>query len=401
MKQIDKICRTPGFIFKKSIYEGPVFPDAHRLRVQHESFEGVGILRNQYCPPGMKFERDKPLKELIVIGYNETYDYIYLAKQDYLDTLMDFYYDPNLYLKYTPFPHLESDWMNACSKDNFNDAFRLTGKKGRIKGRRWFEVKGPMSSIVIQELNIMNDLKGPHNFFPDSFYNDDQLRSLYKTDTNDIEMPLYYPGEAIFKVAKQKVHIFLHGFTSPAKWHYGVWKHVLCLKPVGNPLDKKKWEAFENNTVTFANQNLFNKCKENDKGSSCNEKHCRDNKLFSNMHPHIRNYCHRYLKQAISFFETNALKEIEVWTNDRYTNSLPHKIIVCITNRNKSQNRLEKLILKGYCYDWDKAECPTIHLFIITLFTGKLNWKNNKKRREEKGLLIDFGQLNTWGEKNE
>ncbi|OQY56908.1 MAG: hypothetical protein B6245_17740 [Desulfobacteraceae bacterium 4572_88] len=359
------------------------------------------------------FERARSLNDLVVIRHDP--DGLHVAKSDYFDRLVSAYYAGN-HPKARRFPHWEDDWCAACSREQFgSNAFRKQGRQ--YKKERWFEVKGKSTILPVRELSELQTLKQGHQLFPNSLYYQDSLpRSLYKTDAADQNIPEYFKGEIRLNRGKARpVHIYLHGFTSPAKWHFGVLKHMLGMKSFGgSKYDKKRWEAFEGNPVEDFEESVVSKCRtnishKNMKATSCDERHCRKNKLFPQIHPFIKAYCHRYLRQAFTFFPQETEKTVKIWQGNPFNpNADPCIIeikcridvqtteIALKLGMNEEVERSETLILRGHSYDWTSQKEPTLHLCIITLYAGRIQGSIPPGHtRFRTGRVLGYGKLRT------
>ena len=260
-----------------------------------------------------------------------------------------------------------------------------------------------MKSIVpARELYEINMLKGPHEFFPASlYYQSGMPRNLYKHDGTDRILPAYFKGQVSLKNTRQTkaVHIYLHGFTSPAKWHFGVAKHVLGMTDFGGSSgDKKRWEAFEGKKVGSVEASVFDRCRTNNNRTSCHEGVCRTKGCFSKIHPFIKDYCRRYLRQALAFFpERTAF--IRIWNGNRLKPTADPKIaeVKCVrqVRENPFSERHDTLILRGYSYDWTSQDEPTLHLCMLTLYAGSYSTVPypHTRTRFDKGTLLGYGKL--------
>jgi len=284
----------------------------------------------------------------------------------------------------------------------------MTGR-GNIGRVRWFELNGLKCTIPLCVVKEIDCLKGESFLFPDSFYDLDTLpRCLYKSD--GVDMPLHCKGTVQTGISNNRpVNICLHGLTSPAKWHFSVLKHVLCIPPYGKQEEKELWEAFEGEIVEDLDRDIISKCRENYDRTSCNEWHCREKSLFAKVHPSIKGICARYLKKALSFFLEDTEKKIKVKQGNRYDrNGPPHEIeVVCRWKHESSAlaDAMAKadigrkvtqyeatLVLRGFSFDWKSNSEPTIHLQVITLYSGNIRGKTEGFNRSN---LIEIGTLRT------
>ncbi|MEE4357731.1 MAG: type III-E CRISPR-associated protein Csx31 [Desulfococcaceae bacterium] len=232
-------------------------------------------------------------------------------------------------------------------------------------------------------------------------------RCIYKTEDSDIPKPCCFKGEIQLKNTKndvRQVHIFLHGFIFPCKWHYGVLKHMLCAPKFRKNDDRERWETFEGKEIGIFDMKKIKECCENKDQTSCDESYCNKNGLFEKIHPELKDYCRRYLNQAVSFFGENSEKKIRIWESKIEEFNTPKFIETDCRNEvkisdmarqlgMKGPEREEILILRGYSYDWESAEEPAIHLYPLTLYAGKLDGYSDRPDLEYY-KLIDDGNLN-------
>ncbi|MDM8551710.1 type III-E CRISPR-associated protein Csx31 [Desulfobacterales bacterium HSG2] len=404
---ISSICCQPGYIFPEGECKGEVPGDAYQVVVKSNHYTGPAVLEKDYVPEGMTLTRGKVIKELVVIGYDPDANMIRVAKDNFFHVLMECYFqcDKGVRVKDERFPHWENDWKAGCSQKVFKTGtFQLVGKTHEKE--RWFELRGAKCCVPVREIPHLKkeNLEGHHQFLPASLYYQNNVpRSLYKLDGPDEDMPLCFQVKvALKKRPERRAHVVLHGFPSPAKWHYGVWQHILK-----NKAEKERWEAFEGEPVPDLPKSVFRECRKNWNKTSCDEGHCLKNRLFPNVHEEIRELCHRYLKQAVTFFSQETTKTIRMWQGNPFDPQNDPKIAeVKCSNRieltefarqlgSKETEREEILILRGHTYDWESAEEPTFHLSVVTLYAGKLEGKTSSHPYApfEKGRFMGDGKL--------
>lgn len=413
---VPKICRFPGYTFPQAVYQGETASGSYRVIAESGDYQGPALLERKYAR-GIRPERSRPIKDLVVIRYDT--DGLHLAKEGYSETLRTAYYAHNR-PKRARFLLWEKDWRVACSqKPPALTPSPLTSHP------KWFEIRGTKSILPVREITEVQALKGDPRIFPASlYYQYDMPRSFYKADGEDRIFPAYFNGDITLKNGKHRhVGICLHGFTSPAKWHFGVLKHILGLNDFGgDQRDKDRWEAFEGAPVEkFDASPVVRNCRANKENTSCDEAHCREKHLFPDIHPLLQNYCRGYLRQAVTFFsqETDKTdKKVRIWQGNPFQpNTDPVLIEVKCTNEIRNTEialklgisqveRDETLILRGYSYDWQSAKEPTLHLCIITLYAGQprgtsspVNTKRERGNTKRGRLLVDGANLSVRSEK--
>ncbi len=411
--------KLPGFVFDKGTILGEAISatSAYRVRLVNSNFTTEGLLKKEYLSPEIHPERGMEIKPLVTVKYNA--DGLHVAQENYFFNLINFFFsnEGNCVIRNKRFPQWEEDWAFIFSKENyFKSPVRLTERVG-YPGIRWFECAGKRFLIPVREQKFLSCLRGSTLFFPDSFYSEDKgvPRCLYKTDDEELIMPkLFRAGISLKKQSDKKGYIFIHGLPSPAKWHYGVLKHMLGIPRFGG--DKNQpcyWEHYEGAPVVKLPNSMFSKCAPNkeSKSTSCDEKSCNEEN-FSSVHEKIRQLCNRYLYQAIDFFKKAESIKITV---SRSKLKGPVRIeLECLSKIMDNPFRIklnpdeierqEKLILKGYSYDWFSSVSPSLHLFILTTYASPIgnshreNRDSNARRRDiENYIQLDTGTLSNIG----
>ncbi|MBF0120739.1 MAG: hypothetical protein HQK79_18070 [Desulfobacterales bacterium] len=403
---VNEIWKLPGYCFNGGSYEAETLNDAYRVTVKSDEYEGPAILGKKYVPKNFKCNRLAEINgPLVVIGYDD--NGLYVAQDNYIELLLKYFYSLSQHRpKRQQFIQWEEDWKISCSKDMIESGrLEYIGIKEKYKNKRWFIIKGLKCHIPVMLHSHLENLYGKSKIFPASLYDyDDFPRCFYKLDGIDLTMPKYFKGELKLSKAGNKVaHIYLHGMTSASKWHYGVLKHIFGISTMSGGIDdKKRWEAFEGKEVSFNEYNMLNECKQNNMATSCNESICLKNLLFRKIHPIIKEYCHRYLLQAVTFFQKNKTNIIKIWQNNRFKNAPKAIDVECIDKIRNTDisillggeqiERDETLILRGNCYDWHSSE-PTIHLSILTIYSASPRSFPYRDKRDGFNLA-DTGNIN-------
>jgi hypothetical protein len=414
MDNIADICKLPGFVFDKGFILGEVVNTGetissknYRVRLTCSEFETEGLLNGAFLPSGFQPENGMAVPQLVTIGHDS--DGLHVAKDNYFSKLIShFYWKEGQQVREGTYPQWEQDWASIFSKKNYSQSTARHTGKGNYHKNRWFEFMGKHCRIPIREHNYLPLMKGPALFFPDSLYTPDRTvpRCLYKTEDENLKLPVSFNGRISTKKHPEKqVHIFIHGFPSPAKWHYGVLKHMLGIPPFGDDDQRKYWEHFEGMPVQEIQESVFQKCTVNPNNTSCDENACIRENVFSSVHPTLKPYCRRYLEQALRFFPISDIINVSIWTSQRHTASGPVLVEVkCLRTINSDNpfqalmrrdeiDRQESLILRGYSYDWHTSNNPTLHLFILTTFAYALGNIRRKVDVKNGYILLNSGTL--------
>ncbi|GBC60134.1 hypothetical protein DENIS_1079 [Desulfonema ishimotonii] len=403
---IPEICREPGYVFYEGIFESVLSRDCYCFKVENEDYSGEVIMEKHYSPDNVQLKSGKPVTDLVVVRYEK--NRLFVAMNNYFDDLMGHFFntDRGVFVKNIPFPNWERAWETAFAHTNYQPE-KLQLKKREHRNERWIEVKSPRCRIPAHEHSHISDMDGEPVFFPASFYNIQNRdrngrlipRALYKTEGME-EMPCYFKGEFSPESGNTRtVHIYLHGITFPSKWHYSVLKHMICLpKFKGKDDNRDLWKAFDGEEPLEPDVEIVQACKLKCK-DSCDERHCQKEKIFKNVHKKIRTACERYLRRAIIFFPQHTDKALRIWQDRKSQCGKPKFIEVDCLNKIENnifrqalgQEELERneiLILRGYSYDWDSAEEPTIHLSIVTMYAGPLKGKMPRENAFKKDFRL-------------
>jgi hypothetical protein len=416
MDNIDDICKLPGYVFDKGFILGEVATTGeevssknYRVRLISSEFETEGLLNGAYLPPDVQPETGMEIPQFVTIRYDA--DGLHVAKDNYFANLIAYFFSKQgQTVRDGTFPQWEQDWSLIFSKENYSRSVVNLTVKGDYCKSRWLECAGIHCRVPIREQDFLPFMEGPASFFPDTFYTSNRTvpRCLYNTDDENLELPLSFKVKmSLKKQADRTVHLFIHGFPSPAKWHYGVLKHVLGVPSFSDKDQRKYWENFEGMPVDEVQMNVFQNCIPNSNNKSCDEYLCLKNEVFSSVHQILRPYCRRYLGQALRFFPVSDSVNILVWKNQCPSVGGPMMIeLECrrqikIKKDNPFQallrpdemDRQESLILVGYSYDWHNSVDPTVHLFILTTFAYAIGGARQKIDVKKGYTLLDSGTL--------
>lgn len=414
MDNIADICKLPGYVFDKGFILGEVAATGenvssknYRVRLISSEFETEGLLNGAYLPPNVHPETGWEFSQFVTIGYDA--DGLHVAKDNYFSNLIAYFFSKKgRKVREGTFPQWEQDWSLIFSKKNYSQTVISLMEKGDYYESRWFECAGKHCCVPIREQDFLPLMKGPASFFPGSFYTTDRSvpRCLCKTEDENLNLPLPFRAKMSLKKHDDRTaNLFIHGLTSPAKWHYGVMKHLLGIPPFGDKNQRKYWEYFEGMPVDGIQKNVFQNCTPNSDNTSCDEYLCWKKEIFSSVHRELRPYCRRYLAQALRFFPISDSIKIMVWKNQRLTVGGPMLIeLTCHRQINKDNpfqallrpdemDRQESLILVGYSYDWHNSVDPTVHLFILTTFAYAIGGTRQKIDVKKGYTLLDSGTL--------
>jgi hypothetical protein len=350
------------------------------------------ILPLTYVTNAKSLRKGQTLRSLVVIfTKNST---IHVACDNYFEDLCKALYTKQGEYR-QPMPEWEASWKEDCSQSKYPETFHIQEcpkcKYGIPRTQNWFEVRGSSFVLPVRSSLFLGTLRGKPLYCPRSAYTseEDEKRGIYKFDDVDQEPSLWEaetcPAENSSRV--KQMHICLHGFVSPAKWHFGIWKHVCGYAPSHYPDDGlHTWNRQFNPCVRCPDESTFYKCQENRDKTSCNEPECNDSN-FQSVHHKIRDLCQRYFRELVTFFGKSTSKVMYVWGSSRKRTG-PKKvevIAVCDPNHsqgstmaaalakvgmmNNSCNIKGRLVLRGACHDWDSVS-PTVHLTPVTFFLG-------------------------------
>lgn len=299
---------------------GYIFPEAKVLGrskgahnpwiLKTDSEKNRLLLRDEYIPHHMRIKRGEILHNLVLIGYGKKVFHVALG--NYEKILIDNYY---CYPSFSYKPRKEcwrkwqNSWQVECS-ENFKNNFSIDEFKYKTDDLLLdiFWLKGKNFILPVFGYKDLDALHGTPLFYPDFFdKNSNVERSVYKTDGID-NFPQMYTAKITGENSKTDISrdilIFFHGFTYPAKWHLGVWKHILAQSRDAREKEKAFWEKIWNTTFPVFN-NLFKYCKtvKNKDGEevTCDENACLSLSLFKKIHLEIKNFCRKYLEQFVTW----------------------------------------------------------------------------------------------------
>ena len=304
------------------------------------------VILKKYNPPRI-FKRGDELANLVVIGQGDKYCHVVL--DEYMDALIDYFYikDYPVLKKNRPEWALwHRCWRKDCSKEFVNNfSVEELSIKKRYPLLTPFKLKTNDYVLPVFGYRDISFLNGNPLFYPSTFEKGKYIPyCVYKTD--DIGyFPKSYSAKLIASSGEglehnQEVLVFLHGFTHPAKWHYGVWKH-------------RPWVA--------KNKKVFSNCK-SIPNKSCDEIHCVTDSLFRKIHPIIKNDCLEYLKAIVTLFESNSTKLIKI--SDRVNEECKEIVVGCLDN---ILGKREFQIFYGICHNWADQN-PVFHLNPVTMY---------------------------------
>lgn len=367
-----------GHIFSRGIIKGQTASGEWQVVVEIASKPVIFILENKYVPPDIRIKRDTPIYNIVVIKHKNEKFYVALYK--YWDTLIKYYY-PNSYWNETAWNFWYSRWKDECAekfKDNFSVINIKTDHKPPLS--RYYGLKGQGYILPIRGYRDIDFMHGPQLFFPDVFKLSDDSppnepkasRSVYKENGLG-SIPLTYKAKIVrtlwgSTVGETKdVHVFLHGFPSPAKLHFDVWKHLLGFRD-GKEKEAALWHKdFDkelNKEIGTINKSLFNSCKPNHKNKSCDEPHCVNSSLFKTIHPKIKPLCGELFKQIVTLLESNATNTLKI--TEEPIGNVKRIFLTYIKEETRNSAR-QYLVFKGISYNFE-ANIPTLHIIPITLF---------------------------------
>ena len=335
--------------------------------------------------------RGKDVNGLIVTG-KDSYGNNLVALMEnggYFEKLIEYYWprDWRRGTHYQPWEHWFDKWVAECNSTNFfTRKFLLSGHELPLPGKeKWYELKTQDYRLPVRGYKDLDSLTGESLFFPTYYGSGVALRSVYRTDICN-GFPIAYGAnlKGVNGLPDKAVHIFLHGYVNPAKWHYGVWQHMFG-EGKGGEEEKRLWEEVLGHSINTAEIFEGQECSLNREGRSCDEGYCVRNALFSTVHAGIRERCKEYLEQAVILLEKEetcpnneirTIRVIEVPYRKAWIIWLDYG---CIPILPVKRNAVATLALKGICFDWN-AEKPTLHITPQTLFFSCLSDGARKRR---------------------
>jgi len=387
----------PGYLFPEGEISGLLI-HGDEYEVSCRTNDGVNIraiLASRHAHDNMNLNTGRKIKNLVVLGKEK--GAVRVACANYFDELCRaMYAGDGKNLQRMPF--WEESWKRDCSEEVYPSNFRITGqpscKYGIPSWQKWFEARGSSFILPVKSSRFIDSMDGHPHYCPLTAYTIKEKRSVYKMDMPNID-PFLFKATARLVNGKsyvdREIYVFLHGFVSPAKLHFGIWKHVCGIAPSRYPDDgPETWSQWTQRQINCPPRETFSRCKENKGGSSCNEIKCYNDKLFKEVHPSIKSLCKKYYSEIVTFFSTITSKYVYVYDES----SLDHKYIKVVsvfgtknsviaeafsmafskmqTKSSKNISDLKgRMVLAGASYDWKSSETPTLHLTPVTLYIGK------------------------------
>jgi hypothetical protein len=335
------------------------------------NFENNGIkyeavLYISYVPSGFHIERSQILQNLVILKCEEKY--ISVALTNYFTELSEYYYK-----KSSPTQIIKSKWdwwYNSFDRKkndmNYNKKIEVTKPQEIVRRNPvvdFYELKFNNYTLPIIGYKDLDKIEGQLFFYPATTYRYRAGRSVYRGEEL---IPKIFMGKVDGYILNQQklfkpVRTILHGFTSPAKWHYGVWKHLI-----------KEDELREILKIDIQNisDNIFSQCKQKERAGrsvSCDESYCVDNRLFKRVHKQIKLLCDIYQKHFVAFFQADATRRLLEMS---FTQNASYKLLQMGCFYEVTKNSYLKFVFRGICYNWDE-KIPTLHFHPLTLYTVK------------------------------
>lgn len=400
-----------GHVFSKGIIKrkGP-YARHWIVEVKINSRKVDTILEPEYAPHYMDIRKNiikgETIKNIVCIKHQGNKWYV--AKNNYLEDLISFYYikkknksqnrfwlTDNRYFykpKINEWYVWYKRWKEECAvqfPQNFIiDEIPYDTKQNNL---RVFELKGKNYVLPVYGYKDIDSLEGRSLFYPSIIEKNRFIeQSVYKTDNKDI-FPSKYTAKVENKNVLKDVNIFLHGFTYPAKWHYGIWKHVLALSPGAKDKETLLWKDITDNGLPLP-EDLFNRCKartnKNNKEITCDETHCIEESLFREVHPEIRIMCQKYMEKMVTTFDSNATNVILMYPGP-YENCTSIKLVYTY----QKSGVYHCVVFYGICHNWnDNNHKPVFHLTPVTMYkdTRKIH---NKGKDNDSNIPVFEGCL--------
>ncbi len=282
------------------------------------------------------------LNNLIVVGRDKRKNIFYVALDNYLRVLIDYFYDKNLNPLKDSWEYWLSLWDKECSYNSFESNFSLHPYLNH-KGFEIFELRGSNYRLPVCGAGVINIIAGQPLFYPKIFSNaSDRSFSVYKTENSQMQFPLKFEGN--LEISGKTVVVYFHGFADPFKWHFVIWKHKVGLNVTES--------AFKEHGCKVANR-AFN-------GNMCDISYCLQNNLYQKVHPKIKNDCVNLLENCVTLFNNSTT--INILRQGYADQSKGKRFEIVCRNIN-----MEKSVLPGICYDWDSSS-PTLHINPKTIY---------------------------------
>lgn len=383
-----------GHVFSEGVVAGK---DAYgrwlvKAKVNDSKTKWV-ILQDKYISPTTTVKRSMSLYNLVVIGQGRK-GRLRVALDGYMKDIVSYYYiigPHNVYAEKSKWYVWYERWREECAEEITNN---FTIEELEIEEleintcyiNSIFKLKGKNYVLPAIGYKDLDSLQGVLLFYPDTFFKNNLIaRCIYKTDDAD-GFPKIYKAKLEGLSDKgisisMEVLIMLHGFTSPAKWHCGVWNHMLGLTPNSSGREHGLWEKVLGKGLPVS-KNLFSNCKLNQKGTSCNEIYCVKESLFQKIHSQIKDYCKTYLEQMVTLFESNSTN-IKVEVFERSDEESKELELGCIMDFKGTKGIQGGLLLRGKCHNWMDNR-PVFHLTPITMFLDDKHSPNFKFKAKGK-----------------
>ena len=314
-----------------------------------DDVKNSALLKDNYVPAGMVIQPNLLLKNLIVIGKGKRL--FHVAIEGYMQDLFNHYYNyhSQKVKNREDWRYFYERWRIDCV-DDFESNFEISATLINYSYRKLKSYRLLKDGEYVLPLFGYIDLEqfqGKDLFYPNPFRKDLLLpRSVYRTDQLEdfpIKYTAYLRGHTQGGMSwERKIIIYLHGFISPAKWHYVVWKHgrydLRSIFP-------------------------FNMCKVNDDEDSCDEDYCIDNRLFSNVHSNIASDCKKFLRKVVTFFERLATNKTNIYSvpEQNYYQEIVMGSIIKLNGENWF------IVLYGKCFNLND-NIPVFHMTPVTVY---------------------------------
>jgi hypothetical protein len=176
-----------------------------------------------------------------------------------------------------------------------------------LPGRRWLVIRADSWEMPVSVPAQSEVLRGDYHFFPSTMDEPSRgvigrfIAPMYKADQDSFWPMERFSGTFALSppppslAGEQDVDIFLHPFISPQKWHFGVWKHLLCPT---TETEQRYWQLHCPVSVDDGSGH-FAQCAANPSNTSCQP--C-SNSQFARVHDELRAALHDFRKVAVTFF---------------------------------------------------------------------------------------------------
>lgn len=288
----------------------------------------------------------------------------------------DYYYELNMlfsnHIGTIPWKTL---WKSAYGEDLKP---KCQTRKADKKGNRW-EVRLPSAVAPVKASRYIQWMKGQHYFRPIHM----ELKrdyGVYKPQTQNLNWPIRYDCEIEIHQPNgirtvRNVNLLLHAILDPLKFHYNIRKHM-AGDPRANsfPKSREHWNRWSGMAIGKDIRDYFSNCREcAEKAVRCSPECPADD--FKSTNNEIYDLFEAYLTKGVTLLLEHSTNSIYIAEkNDPDIVSIFMDCDDFVTNNGK-KDTFVRMHLRGESFNWADP-VPTLHMHIITLFSGEHKKKN-------------------------